>query len=282
MPLPVRSSASPLPSLPRPAFPVLTPVPFPCSLSLPSLHAGPAKAGPDATGRPYTVPALAGTIPPAGKKHAPREAPLGASPYIPPARLRRREFPAAAHAPPGHIPCRQRTVPSIGGTVSGGTVPAGQATGPAIAGPESRPPRAFAAGEFAGGGTPCRQLAAPYRAADRRHRTRPPPETAKGRKAKDAHRRPQKSAPMLRRRRLAAPECRRPIGRRSLQGCPLASPAASRWGCRRSPRVLPPPPADHTHTLRTHAGKTGSTAAVGATSAGLAERKCNGLKNRKV
>ena len=39
----------------------LTPVPFPCSLSLPSLHAGPAKAGPDATGRPYTVPALAGT-----------------------------------------------------------------------------------------------------------------------------------------------------------------------------------------------------------------------------
>ena len=43
--------------------------------------------------------------------------------------------------------------------------------------------------------SPCRQLAAPYRAADRRHRTRPPPETAKGRKAKDAHRRPQKPAP---------------------------------------------------------------------------------------
>ena len=38
----------------------------------------------------------------------------------------------------------------------------------------------------------------------------------------------------------------------------------------------------HARTLHTHAGKTGPTAAVGATGAGLAERKCGGLKNRKV
>ena len=78
------------------------------------------------------------------------------------------------------------------------------------------------------------------------------------------------------------PPCRGAAGRRrrnaagrsagGMQGRPQASLAASRRGCRRSPRVLPPPAA-HTHALRTHAGKTGSTAAVGAISAGLAEWK---------
>ena len=154
-------------------------------------------------------------------------------------------FPFPETGRPGHSragchPASPDTVPPIGGTV-----PAGQATGPAVAGPEPRPPPpAFAAGEFAGGSgspadrpaEPCRRSAAPHtvppnraapyqaaphtgpaiagtipRAANRRHHI---PCRPIGRKAKDAHRRPQKPAPMPGRRRLAAPECRRPIGRR--------------------------------------------------------------------
>ena len=134
-----------------------------------------------------------------------------------------------------------------------------------------------------------------YRAADRRHRIRrhhtvpalaghrsghnagpeprPPPAFAAANSPAAVHR-----AANWR----TVPPRNRAANRHARAGRPLASLAASRWGCRRSPRVLPPPPADHTHTLRTHAGKTGSTAAVGATGAGLAERKCGGLKNRKV
>ena len=77
---------------------------------------------------PFPAPALAGAIPPAGKNtHRGSLRSLARHPlHASPPRPRRREFPAAAHAPPGHIPCRQepcrqRTVPSIDGTVSGGT-----------------------------------------------------------------------------------------------------------------------------------------------------------------
>ena len=57
----------------------------------------------------------------------------------------------------------------------------------------------------------------------------------------------------------AALKCRRPIGRRSLQGRPLASPAASRRGCRyASPDAVPGdcpalytvPPIGGTHDVR--------------------------------
>ena len=182
----------------------LTPVPFPCSLSLPSLHAGPAKAGPDATGRPYTVLALAGTRHRAAnrrhhsagrKKTRPPRGSFRSLTIYPPRKTPPPGIPGGGSCParPYTVPPKNRAANWRHRTRRHRSGRASRRPGGCRAG--TAPPPAFAAGGSAGGGTPCRQLAAPYRAADRRHRTRPPPETAKGRFAKDAHRRPQKPAP---------------------------------------------------------------------------------------
>ena len=134
---------------------------------------------------------------------------------------------------------RHEIVPSIGGTIPAGTIPPGpsprRAGMPPIGSHCMPPPESR------------RRPGPPVRPMGRAARTPPPPLLPPANSPAAVHRAANwrhHTVPPIGGAGMppdpAALKCRRPIGRRSLQGRPLASPAASRWGCRYAP-PLPPP-----------------------------------------